>query len=43
MLIFFSTVPAPAKVLGDVAGAPDILPYAEDVYKYFRQSHINVA
>src|SRR5438552_18798183 len=31
-----STVPTPAKVLGDVAGAPDILPYAEDVYKYFR-------
>jgi hypothetical protein len=30
------TVPTPAKVLGDVAGAPDILPYAEDVYKYFR-------
>ena len=31
-----TTVPTPAKVLGDVAGAPDILPYAEDVYKYFR-------
>src|SRR5271168_4791937 len=31
-----STVPTPAKVLGDVAGAPDTLPYAEDVYKYFR-------
>jgi hypothetical protein len=31
------TVPTPAKVLGDVAGAPDMLPYAEDVYKYFRQ------
>src|SRR6201987_42993 len=30
------TVPTPVKVLGDVAGAPDILPYAEDVYKYFR-------
>src|ERR1019366_5468112 len=30
------TVPTPAKVLGDVAGAPDMLPYAEDVYKYFR-------
>ncbi len=29
-------VPTPAKVLGDVSGAPDILPYAEDVYKYFR-------
>ncbi len=29
-------VPTPAKVLGDVAGAPDMLPYAEDVYHYFR-------
>jgi hypothetical protein len=31
-----STVPTPEKVLGDVAGAPDMLPYAEDVYKYMR-------
>ncbi|HYK35286.1 M14 family zinc carboxypeptidase [Alloacidobacterium sp.] len=31
-----STVPTPMKVLGDVSGAPDILPYAEDVYSYFR-------
>jgi hypothetical protein len=30
------TIPTPTKVLGDVAGAPDFLPYAEDVYKYFR-------
>src|SRR5215831_5500973 len=30
------TVPTPAKVLGDVSGAPDMLPYAEDIYKYFR-------
>src|ERR1700678_3359669 len=30
------TVPTPTKVLGDVSGAPDMLPYAEDVYKYFR-------
>jgi hypothetical protein len=30
------TVPTPAKVLGDIAGAPNVLPYAEDVYKYFR-------
>jgi hypothetical protein len=30
------TVPTPAKILGDVSGAPDILPYAEDTYKYFR-------
>jgi len=31
-----STVPTPEKVLGDVSGAPDFLPYAEDVYRYFR-------
>ena len=30
------TVPTPEAVLGDVAGAPGILPYAEDVYKYMR-------
>ncbi len=30
------TVPTPEKVLGDVSGAPNMLPYAEDVYKYFR-------
>ena len=30
------TVPTPVKVLGDVSGAPNMLPYAEDVYKYFR-------
>src|ERR1700744_4176954 len=30
------TVPTPEKVLGDVSGAPDMLPYDEDVYKYFR-------
>ena len=30
------SVPTPQKVLGDIAGAPDILPYAEDVYRYFR-------
>ena len=30
------TVPTPAKLLGDVSGAPDMLPYAEDVYRYFR-------
>src|SRR5215471_10745507 len=30
------TVPTPKAVLGDVAGAPNILPYAEDVYKYMR-------
>ncbi len=31
-----STVPTPMKTLGVIAGAPDVLPYAEDVYKYFR-------
>jgi len=30
------TVPTPQVVLGDVSGAPGILPYAEDVYKYMR-------
>jgi hypothetical protein len=29
-------VPTPEVVLGDVAGAPGILPYAKDVYKYMR-------
>jgi len=29
-------VPTPEVVLGDVSGAPGILPYAEDVYKYMR-------
>ncbi|HTZ46082.1 MAG TPA: M14 family zinc carboxypeptidase [Verrucomicrobiae bacterium] len=29
-------VPTPEVVLGDIAGAPGILPYAEDVYKYMR-------
>src|SRR5712671_3115292 len=29
-------VTTPEAVLGDVAGAPGILPYAEDVYKYMR-------
>ena len=31
-----STVPTPEAVLGDIAGAPGVLPYAEDVYKYMR-------
>jgi hypothetical protein len=30
------TVPTPKAVLGDVSGAPNILPYAEDVYQYMR-------
>ena len=30
------TVPTPEVVLGDVAGAPGILPYAADVHKYMR-------
>lgn len=35
------TVPTPQAVLGDIAGAPNKLPYAEDVYRYFRllQAH----
>src|SRR5258707_9277076 len=31
-----NTVPTPEAVLGNVAGAPGVLPYAEDVYKYMR-------
>jgi hypothetical protein len=30
------TVPTPEKVLGDVAGAPGILPYSSQVYEYMR-------
>jgi hypothetical protein len=30
------TVPTPKAVLGDVAGAPGILPYAHEVYRYMR-------
>src|SRR5450631_2475066 len=30
------TVPTPKAVLGDVAGAPGKLPYAEEVYTYMR-------
>ena len=30
------TVPTPKAVLGDVAGAPGKLPYAEEVYQYMR-------
>src|SRR5258707_11182739 len=30
------TVPTPKAVLGDVAGAPRILPYSHEVYRYIR-------
>jgi len=30
------TVPTPVAVLGDIAGAPNILPYSADVYRYMR-------
>jgi hypothetical protein len=30
------TVPTPEVVLGDVAGAPGVLPYSKDVYRYMR-------
>src|ERR1700679_1036771 len=30
------TVPTPIKTLGVIAGAPDVLPYAEGVAQYFR-------
>ncbi len=29
------TVPTPQKILGDIAGAPNMLPYSKDVYRYF--------
>ncbi|HEV2110525.1 MAG TPA: hypothetical protein VGT99_04160, partial [Gammaproteobacteria bacterium] len=29
-------VPTPEAVLGDIAGAPGILPHSKDVYAYFR-------
>jgi Zinc carboxypeptidase len=31
-----STVPTPAAVLGDIAGAPGKLPYSSEVYRYMR-------
>src|SRR5215471_10592096 len=31
-----SKVPTPKAVLGDVAGAPGILPYSHEVYRYMR-------
>ncbi len=30
-----TTVPTPQKVLGDISGAPNMLPYSKDVYRYF--------
>jgi len=30
------TVPTPKAVLGDIAGAPGILPYSDEVYRYMR-------
>jgi hypothetical protein len=30
------TVPTPKSVLGDVAGAPNKLPYSEEIYRYMR-------
>jgi hypothetical protein len=30
-------IPTPAAVLGDIAGAPNYLPYSADVYRYFRE------
>ena len=31
-----ATIPSPSAVLGDVAGAPGILPYTAEVHRYFR-------
>jgi len=30
-----ASVPTPAKVLGDIAGAPNKLPYTQDIHRYF--------
>ncbi len=30
-----ATVPTPAQVLGDIAGAPNLLPYTAEVHRYF--------
>ena len=35
------TVPTPKAVLGDVAGAPGILPYSHEVYRYMRMLEKN--
>ena len=31
-----ATVPTPEKILGHIVGAPDMLTYSADIYKYFR-------
>ncbi len=31
-----TTVPTPMAVLGDVSGAPNVLPHSQDIYAYFR-------
>lgn len=30
-----STVPSPAKILGHIIGAPDVLTYSKDIYNYY--------
>src|SRR5690348_3943051 len=30
------TVPTPMGVLGDVSGAPNVLPHSKEIYEYFR-------
>jgi hypothetical protein len=30
-----TSVPTPSIVLGDIAGAPDMLPYTQDIHRYF--------
>src|SRR5438067_934113 len=32
-----TNLPTPEKVLGHIAGAPDVLDYAEDIYRYLRE------
>jgi hypothetical protein len=31
-----SKLPTPEKILGHIAGAPDVLTYSKDIYRYFR-------
>ncbi len=30
-----ATVPTPEKVLGHIIGAPDVLTYSKDIYRYY--------
>ena len=32
-----ATVPTPEKVLGHIVGAPDVLTYSKDIYRYYEE------